>query len=124
MKAMLSAKTLAITALLGAAVISGMVVGSPSAMARGDGGGGGGGSSGGGSDGGAGSGAGGDAYAALNTGRVPPGRNPPGRRGPIVIRTIDGGLPSCLDNRRRMYGYYGYPIPIRCQPYLYPYEID
>lgn len=96
MKAMLWAKTLAIAAMLGAAVpASGVTVSSP-AMARG----GDGGSAGGGGEGGGGNGSVNDAYGTLTPGRPP----------------------SCLDYRRGLYGSYRYPI--RCQPFLYPYEID
>jgi hypothetical protein len=124
MNAMLWAKTLGIAAMLGAAIpASGVTVSSP-AMARGGDGGGGGGSAGGGGEGGAGNGSVNDAYSTLTPGRVPPGRNPPGRGGPIVIRAIDRGPPSCLDYRRGLYGSYRYRYPIRCQPFLYPYEID
>jgi hypothetical protein len=94
-------------------------------LARGDGGGGGGAGGGGGGGGGAdvGGGNGAGAIAPARIFRPAPPR-PPRYRGPIVVRRSDRDAPGCIDYRIGMHSYYGYPIPVRCQPYLYPYSVE
>jgi hypothetical protein len=113
---------------LGVATLPGLCATSTIALARGDGGGnGGGGAAGGGGGGGGSEGGGGGSVlvprADNSPPRNPPGRNPPGR-GATVLRESDRALPSCIDYRREMYGFYGAAIPVRCQPYLRFYDED
>jgi hypothetical protein len=130
MKATALAKTLSVVLALGAASLPGLIATGTAAFARGDGGGGAGGGAAGGGGGGGGSegGSGGSASVLVPGSDYPPGRNPPGRnppgRGRSVVNEVGHGLPTCIDYRRGMYSFYGYPIPVRCQPYLYPYEDD
>ena len=107
---------------LGVATLPGLCATSTIAAARGDGGNGGGGAAGGG--GGSEGGGGGSVLvpAADNSPpRNPPGRNPPGG-GAMVLRETDRALPSCIDYRRGVYGFYGVAIPLRCQAYLRFYD--
>ncbi|MFI5016199.1 MAG: hypothetical protein ACHQAY_28020 [Hyphomicrobiales bacterium] len=129
MKPMELVKTLGLVLALAGATVPTIVASSTTALARGDGGGGGAGGGGGGGAGGSGDGGatgGGGGFASVAPARTPPIHIPPGRGRPIAIRSIGLGPepPSCIDYRRGMYSYYGYPIPVRCQPYLYPYSID
>ncbi|HEV3248460.1 MAG TPA: hypothetical protein VG124_14765 [Beijerinckiaceae bacterium] len=111
---------------LGVVTLPGLCATSTIALARGDGGGNGGGGAAGGGGGGSEGGGGGSVLvppADNSPPRNPPGRNPPGR-GATVLRESDRALPSCIDYRREMYGFYGAAIPVRCQPYLRFYDED
>jgi hypothetical protein len=84
-----------------------------------------GGGTGGAGGGGGGSGNGGDTGEADGF-RVRPGPSPnrlppriprvPGR----FVRDFDKNAPECFKYQIGMYSYYGYRIPLRCQPYLRP----
>jgi hypothetical protein len=110
---------------LGAATLPGVCATSTIAVARGDGGGSGGGGGAAGGGGGSEGGGGGSVLvpAADNPPPRDPPRNPPGR-GTTVLRETDRALPSCIDYRRGVYGFYGVAIPLRCQVYLRFYDED
>jgi hypothetical protein len=126
MKPMMLAKTFGVVLALAATSLPAIIAGSGYALARGDGGGGGGG--GGAAGGGGGGSERGDGASVLVPPGNPPSRVPPPRgfpKGKVVIRSNDGGNPNCVDYRRGMYSYYGYPIARLCQPYRpYVFEDD
>jgi hypothetical protein len=111
---------------LGSAVLPSLCATSTIAFARGDGGASGGGGAAGGGGGGS-EGGGGGSVLVPGGGNTPP-RNPPRRnpsaKGEFVLREVDRTLPSCIDYRRGLYSFYGAPIPVRCQPYVYFYDAD
>ena len=130
MKTSKLAKTLGLVLALGATSLPTLCVTSTIALARGDGGGAGGGGGGAAGGGGGGGGSeGGSGGSVLVPGgdnpppRQPPGRNPPGSGSPLVLE-VGHALPTCIDYRRGMYSFYGYPIPVRCQPYLRFHDED